>query len=381
MKKSEVKLIALVLLSSCLLLLNIFIKNILTEYLLIILLGIILGISVFLVGFEHNRLQDRNTVLRFISVYTVSFLVLIYGIGLFTGFLKTAYSFSPLNILKNTTPVILLILVGEVLRYNLCRKGENNKLVLISVIVLFCLVDISASIHLYDIKSVSGLLGMSTVILIPSIFKNLLLNDLALRFGYVPGIIYSLIMELYSYLIPIVPNLNDYMTSTVMFLIPLALKVLVDKRFSTEEEEEEDLRDKRIPNKVFNGVLIACMAILIALFSNLFPYWIAAVGSGSMEPTINIGDAIVVDKTVQDHLDRLSVGDVLVFKIKDTIYTHRIIELRETNGNYAITTQGDREGQAIDTWVVTNKDVIGIVKFKINYVGWPTVWLSRIVEG
>lgn len=123
------------------------------------------------------------------------------------------------------------------------------------------------------------------------------------------------------------------------------------------------------------------MAILIALFSNLFPYWIAAVGSGSMEPTINIGDAIVVDKTVQDHLDRLSVGDVLVFKIKDTIYTHRIIELRETNGNYAITTQGDREGQAIDTWVVTNKDVIGIVKFKINYVGWPTVWLSRIVEG
>lgn len=381
MKRSEVKLIALVLLSSCLLLLNIFIKNILTEYLLIILLGIILGISVFLVGFEHNRLQDRNTVLRFVSIYTVSFLVLIYGIGLFTGFLKTAYSFSPLNILKNTTPVILLILVGEVLRYNLCRKGENNKLVLISVIVLFCLVDISASIHLYDIRSVSGLLGMSTVILIPSIFKNLLLNDLALRFGYIPGIIYSLIMGLYSYLIPIVPNLNDYMTSTVMFLIPLALKVLVDKRFSTEEEEEEDLRDKRIPNKVFNGVLIACMAILIALFSNLFPYWIAAVGSGSMEPTINIGDAIVVDKTVQDHLDRLSVGDVLVFKIKDTIYTHRIIELRETNGNYAITTQGDREGQAIDTWVVTNKDVIGIVKFKINYVGWPTVWLSRIVEG
>lgn len=381
MKRSEVKLIALVLLSSCLLLLNIFIKNILTEYLLIILLGIILGISVFLVGFEHNRLQNKKVVLRFISTYTVAFLVLIYGIGLFTGFLKTAYSLSPLNILKNITPVILLILVGEVLRYNLCRKGENNKLVLISVIVLFCLVDISASIHLYDIKSVSGLLGMSTVILIPSIFKNLLLNDLALRFGYIPGIIYSLIMGLYSYLIPIVPNLNDYMTSTVMFLIPLALKVLVDKRFSTEEEEEEDLRDKKIPQKLINGVLIACMAILIALFSNLFPYWIAAVGSGSMEPTINIGDAIVVDKTVQDHLDRLQVGDVLVFKIKDTIYTHRIIELRETNGNYAITTQGDREGQAIDTWIVTNKDVIGIVKFKINYVGWPTVWLSRIVEG
>ncbi len=381
MKKSEVKLIALILLSSCLLLLNIFIKNILSEYLLILFLGIIFGISVFLVGYEHNRLQNRKKVLSFITIYTLAFLILLYGIGLFTGFLKTGYSLSPLIVLKNITPIILITIVGEILRYNLCRKGEMNNIVLILTIVFFCLVDISMSLHLYDVKSISGLLGMSTVILIPSIFKNLLLNDLTLRFGFIPGIIYSLIMGLYSYLVPIVPNLNDYMTSTVMFLLPLALKILVDKRFTKEEEEEEDLRINKTPQRIINGCLIAVMAVLIALFSNLFPFWIAAVGSGSMVPTINIGDAIVVDKSVQEHLDHLQVGDILVFKIKDTIYTHRIIALKETNGNYAITTQGDREGQAVDTWVVTNKDVIGIVKFKIPFVGWPTVWLSRIVEG
>lgn len=379
MKKSEIKLISLVLLSSFILLLNIFIKNILTGYTLIVFLGIIFGISYYLVGFEKTRIQNKKDVLGFVTVYSFAFLILLYGIGLFTGYLRNSYSLNPLMILKNTVPVILTIIISEVLRSNLCRKGENNKLILISIVVLFTLVDMALSIHLYDIKSLGGILGILTVTMIPSVFKNLLLNDLSLKFGYLPGIIYSLIFGLYVYIMPIVPNLNDYMTSTVMFLIPLALMILVDKRFATEEEEEEDLRDKKYINKAINGVLIAVMAIMIALFSNLFPVWIAAVGSGSMEPTIMIGDAIIVDKTVAKDPNKLTVGDVLVFKIKDTIYTHRIIEIKEINGKKAMITKGDREGQAVDTWVVTNENIIGRVKFKIPYVGWPTVWLSRMV--
>lgn len=379
MKKSEIKLISLVLLSSFILLLNIFIKNILTGYTLIVFLGIIFGISYYLVGFEKTRIQNKKDVLGFITVYSFAFLILLYGIGLFTGYLRNSYSLSPLMILKNTVPVILTIIISEVLRSNLCRKGENNKLILISIIVLFTLVDMVLSIHLYDIKSLGGILGILTVTMIPSIFKNLLLNDLSLKFGYLPGIIYSSIFGLYFYIMPIVPNLNDYMTSTVMFLIPLALMILVDKRFASEEEEEEDLRDKKYINKAINGVLITVMAIMIALFSNLFPVWIAAVGSGSMEPTIMIGDAIIVDKTVAKDPNKLTVGDVLVFKIKDTIYTHRIIEIKEINGKKAMITKGDREGQAVDTWVVTSENIIGRVKFKIPYVGWPTVWLSRMV--
>lgn len=379
MKKSEIKLISLVLLSSFILLLNIFIKNILTGYTLIVFLGIIFGISYYLVGFEKTRIQNKKDVLGFVTVYSFAFLILLYGIGLFTGYLRNSYSLNPLMILKNTVPVILTIIISEVLRSNLCRKGENNKLILISIVVLFTLVDMVLSIHLYDIKTLGGILGILTVTMIPSIFKNLLLNDLSLKFGYLPGIIYSLIFGLYFYIMPIVPNLNDYMTSTVMFLIPLALMILVDKRFASEEEEEEDLRDKKYINKAINGVLITVMAIMIALFSNLFPVWIAAVGSGSMEPTIMIGDAIIVDKTVAKDPNKLTVGDVLVFKIKDTIYTHRIIEIKEVNGKKAMITKGDREGQAVDTWVVTNENIIGRVKFKIPYVGWPTVWLSRMV--
>ncbi len=380
MKKNEKKLINLVLLSSSILLLNIFIKNILTEYLLFVFLGIVFGISYYLLGFERTRIQDKKKVLGFVTVYSFAFFILLYGLGLFTGYLKNSYSLKPLMILKNTVPVILIIIISEVLRSNLCRKGENSKLILISIIIFFTLVDIVLSQHLYDISTIGGILGLSTVVIIPSIFKNILLNDLSLKFGYLPGMIYALIFGVYVYIMPIVPNLNDYLTSTVMFLLPLALKILVDKRFE-EKEEDEDLRDKKYVSKAINAFLIVIMAVLIALFSNLFPIWIAAVGSGSMEPTIMTGDAIIVDKTVAKDVNKLKKGDVLVFKIQDTIYTHRIIEIREINGTKAMITQGDREGQAVDRWVVTPKDVIGVVKFKISYVGWPTIWLSRMIEG
>ena len=71
----------------------------------------------------------------------------------------------------------------------------------------------------------------------------------------------------------------------------------------------------------------------------------------------------------------------MVFKVDDNVFTHRITSITVNGSQYSINTKGDRKGQADDSWVVTNDDVIGVVSFKIKYVGYPTVWLSRIMEG
>ena len=122
------------------------------------------------------------------------------------------------------------------------------------------------------------------------------------------------------------------------------------------------------------------ITLTIALNSNLFRYWMAVIGSGSMEPTINIGDTVIVDKSYQKHLEKLKNGDILVFKNGQKIYVHRIINIDNIEENYYIKTKGDRKEQIEDSWIVTNKDIIGVVKFKIKYIGYPTVWLSRILE-
>ena len=55
------------------------------------------------------------------------------------------------------------------------------------------------------------------------------------------------------------------------------------------------------------------------------------------------------------------------------------MKLKE-KGKYSISTKGDRKGQAVDSWLVSNDEVVGVVVAKVKYVGYPTVWLSRIME-
>ena len=379
MKKGEIKLLLLEMFTIVILLLNIFIKNIFNDYTIVVFLSFMFGISVFFVGYEKDKVLDRKLISKNIFFYSMAFLVLIYGLGLFTGYIKSPYSLTLFNVLKNVFPVILLIIIVELFRYNLCKKGENNKIVIVLSMLIFVLVDVITLIHMYDLNNISKILELITVVIIPSLSKNIMLTDFSCRYGYTPCLIYQLIMNLYAFLLPILPDYGIYLESVIMFLIPIILRAMINLRFG-QEEKEGDFRDKHIIKKIFTCICLFIIVFIIALCSNLFSLWIAIIGSGSMTPTINIGDAIIVDKSITKDLSGLAVGDILVFRVEDLIYTHRIVEINENNGMYYISTKGDRKGNVIDLWTVTNDDIIGKVKFKIPYIGYPTVWLNNLLE-
>ena len=205
-----------------------------------------------------------------------------------------------------------------------------------------------------------------------------MLSDFSKKYGFKSCIIYQLIMNLYIYIIPIFPNLDEYLESIVMSLLPMFILIFVNMQF--EMKTAEDIRNKHVISKIFSGILISIIIITICLFSNLFPWWIAIIGSGSMTPTINVGDAIIIDKISEKEISKLEVGDILVFKVDKSIYTHRIVNIDVKNDEYYIKTKGDRKGNVVDDWIIRNKDIIGTVKFKISYIGYPTVWLNNLLK-
>ena len=379
MKKSDKQLLIINIILISIFLLNIFVKNIFNNYTLSIFLGIILFAIIKLIGYERDKNVYKKNIVFFVVFYSLTFIGLYYLIGLLIGFGYTGYSHTIVNLFKNMFPVILLIVSSEYLRYAIARKGINDKKVFITTIITFVLVDVVAVINGYNTHTGRDLLELLTYIVLPSIFKNYMLTYFAKKFGITQNIVYRLIMELYVYIVPVKPAIGIYLDSILLMVYPIFLKHNMQYRF--EKEPKKDLKDKKIPQKIVTGVLITLIIVLVMLVSNFFRFWLAVVASGSMQPTINIGDAIIVDKSYKKHLDKLKVGDILVFRNNDEkIYTHRIIELKEENGIYSINTQGDREGNAPDNWVVSNDNVIGIVKFRIKYVGYPTVWLTRAME-
>ena len=85
------------------------------------------------------------------------------------------------------------------------------------------------------------------------------------------------------------------------------------------------------------------------------------VVSGSMEPTISVGDMIIINTKV----DEYKKEDIITFKdAKGSYVTHRIIEIIDEG----YVTKGDNN-DSIDQGYITDKDIIGKYVTRIRFIG------------
>ena len=99
---------------------------------------------------------------------------------------------------------------------------------------------------------------------------------------------------------------------------------------------------------------------------NYFGYTIFEVASGSMAPTINVGDIVVV-KLTKD----INNNDIITYKENDYFITHRVIKIDDDK----IIAKGDYN-DSIDKDVNLN-DVLGKVIKVISGVGiWKSVFMN-----
>ena len=127
----------------------------------------------------------------------------------------------------------------------------------------------------------------------------------------------------------------------------------------------------------FFSLLIAFLLILITVFFlfsqlNFFGnYKIFLVQSGSMSPTINTGDLVVVKPSL-----RYQKGDIITFLTKNNFnITHRIVGIKENK----IETKGDAN-QSSDQDYIDKDRILGKVFYIIPYFGY-LVMFTKSLEG
>lgn len=92
------------------------------------------------------------------------------------------------------------------------------------------------------------------------------------------------------------------------------------------------------------------------------------VSSGSMIPTLNVGDIIVVRGTDPN---TITVGTIIIFHSPydyPTAIVHRVIAIDDQGGQEFFETKGDNNAVA-DGWRVPASNLIGVYVMKIPYVG------------
>ena len=122
------------------------------------------------------------------------------------------------------------------------------------------------------------------------------------------------------------------------------------------------------------GGAVALALAFFALISCQFRFGAIVIGSESMTGTLNTGDAAIYEQ-YEDQI--LKENDVIVFERLESRVIHRVIRIERINGQNRYYTKGDAN-EAEDTGYVTDSEIIGVIDFKIAYIGYPTVWLHRL---
>ena len=336
---------------------------------------ILLGISIVFLGFR----KDKSTVLsknvmRVVIFYLFLVFFVMYGLGIIVGFLKNAYSRSLFNLFDNMFSPIVIIIAIELFRYVFISANKDKKISVILLTILLIVFEIALSIRTIDTKDLALLFNTTATVILPIIFKNILMSYMTYHVGYKIPIVYRLVMDTYIFIVPIIPNLGDYVNSMILISLPILIYIssftMIDDRIT---------RPEPIFNKAnftaWDVPVTIILITLIALISGFFPLYMIGIGSQSMDPTIHKGDAVILKK-VTDKTE-LKKGDIVAYSNGKLIIVHRIVYIKKNGKNLTYITKGDNNN-GNDPRPVSRTQVKGTVQFKIPVIAWPTVWLTEL---
>lgn len=373
MKKGYKRILIFELVLLILLLLNSFVSNILEGYKLILFLFICVFIFYKLFGYEKDNFRYRKAVIMNTVIFLIMFFSLYYLLGVIVGLARTDNYFTGVGFKDFLIPITLSIVLQEFLRYMIVVKCGDNKKLLILTILIFILIGMSNSLYGLDFAKKKNVFMFVALSFLPSISTSIVNTYITKRAGFRPVMVYSLVMGLYRYVLPIVPNSNEYITSLILFVVPIVYGVRIRKFYKNMSDEYKS-RDynKKVSKLII--IPIAFMLMIIYFTSGYFNYYAVAIASGSMEPRISTGDIVVINRKNKNSKD-LKVGDIIAFNYNGSLVVHRIEKIINSYGDFYYYTKGDANKNS-DNYPITPEMVIGTVKVNIPLVGIPTVWLN-----
>lgn len=375
MKRSYKRLLIYELVIFFILILNSFILNILNGYGIVIFLLILLLLFKFILGFEKDRHRYTKDILfDVIIVILVSFL-LYYLLGLLIGFYRARNYYNLYGLINFILPICLTIILKEVLRYQVANKIEKNNFLLALTVIIFVFLDISTNLYYKDLASSHDIFMFISLVLFPSISNNIVSTYICKKIGYLPNILWLIVINLYTYLIPIIPNPNEYVLSIIKFIFPFIIAYKVYFFFEKEEDKQAHIR-KRRKNYVSIFISFIIISVLVYFVSGYFKHYAVAIASGSMAPVLNRGDVVIIEK-IDDNFSDIKEGDVIAYKYGNVIVVHRVIRYIKNDDENYFYTKGDAN-EIEDNYMVSDDMIIGIVKVKVPYIGFPTIWFSEL---
>ncbi len=152
---------------------------------------------------------------------------------------------------------------------------------------------------------------------------------------------------------------------------------------NAEETRNKKEKKKNVFKTIWNIISRTLLIAIIILFlvtlirsivfnkTDVFGYRIYLIMSGSMEPEINVKDAVITKET-----DDLQKGDIIAFQTGNTVTVHRIANVITKENHNLYQTKGDNNNVE-DANLVAQSQVRGKYVGKISGVGNIVMFLKQ----
>lgn len=337
---------------------------------------IVLTYSLYkLIGFRKDNDNNKHNAIQITIIGILLYILLSNLAGLYFGFLRNSYSLTFTSIIKNTYMTIILVVSSELIRWMVASNQRVHKYQLIILTVLYIVLDVVLALSPNYTSSSFNIFRFITTVGVVSIARNYVCSVLTYKVSFIPSLILRLFFSLYPFVVPIFPNFGDYLNSIIDLLTPFLIYFSVRRIVNHANKE----RVVKISRKLwyFYVPLWLSLIFVVILVSGMFRYKIMAIGSGSMEPNVSKGDALIFEK--YDGSEKPIRNQVLVFRHNGKYITHRVYEVISDEDNTFYITKGDANNTT-DDFKVYESDIVGIGKLNIKYIGYPTIWFQELIN-
>lgn len=314
---------------------------------------------------------NKQQVLMLMSAIALVLLTLLYLSGIKFGYVKNPYA-QPRFMLIYALPMAVAICASEYFRY--VMRAQDDKW----ADVLSYLACITAEALMFGniayLTSFNRFMDFVGITLMPAIIANLLYHYLSKRYGMVPNIVYRIVTTLYVYFIPIESRMADSLVALFKLFTPILILLFIDALY--EKKRKYALARKSKLSGMISVMLIAVMVPVIMLISNQFRFGLLVIATPSMTGELNKGDAAIYER-LDDEV--VTEGQVIVFEKSGSLIIHRVVDIQTINGITRYYTKGD----ANDDWdagYIHRADIVGVVDYKIPYIGYPAIWMRSLFK-
>ena len=309
--------------------------------------------------------------------------------GLITGFGKSPVSFTPTSLTINLTFVLSTLLGTELSRAYLMKNFAKKKPFLTLSLVTFLYTFINVSVLGFltlltanDPLRLADFLGAS---FLPIVAENLLASYLALLGGPTASIAYRGPLQAFQWFFPILPDLPWGFKALIGVMIPTIGFITISqatpptllKKIGIPTQTKRLRRFTKTKKPSMRGwTIVSVLCVLMVWTSTgLLGFYPTIPLSGSMRPTIDIGDIAIV---ISADPSKIQVGDIIQYWQEGEMTLHRVVDIQQKEDTKFFMTKGDAN-PIPDSDPVHPSQIRGKLTLIIPKLGWAPIAVKTFI--